>query len=119
MRTTHYVIISQYRSTLNDTGSSALRLVCYFDCSIERLRALVVAAAAAADGARSNCRQLSASNGLRSAVPYVQIAGDPVAGQFSVNDRRAPLRCLGRRRGLRRPSAESGRTQMDRRTRRV
>ena len=41
-----------------------------------------------ADGSSlSYCQQLSASNGLRSAVPYVQIAGDPVAGQFSVNDR--------------------------------
>ena len=38
---------------------------------------------------RSAGRQLTATNGLRSAVPFVQIAGDPVAGQFSVNDRRA------------------------------
>jgi len=30
----------------------------------------------------------TATNGLRSAVPFLQIAGDPVAGQFSVNDRR-------------------------------
>jgi len=62
------------------------------------------ATAAAADG-RLACRladgraglrhistgQLSTSNGLRSGVQCVQIAGDPVAGQFSVNDRLALL----------------------------
>jgi len=43
------------------------------------------------------------SNGFRSAVPCVQIAGDPVAGQFSVNDRRALLWYVPlRQRGLQR-----------------
>jgi len=34
----------------------------------------------------------TATNGLRSSVPFLQIAGDPVAGQFSVNDRRVSER---------------------------
>lgn len=59
-------------------------------------RMLLLLLLMADDGRSVVLAQWQLCNGLRSAVACCQIAGDPVAGQFSVNDRRASLWCLCR-----------------------